>query len=236
MGMRKFFARRFAQRQVRRLPYLFSVASQDHHDPQMDQALSPPSRDGFPETGGLLEASWIRLMQGLDNLLKMQPWLFGECCTLADLALYGQLAINLDDPSSARTMMQRYPVVYEWLHQIRHGTYPAHNPLARPEARDCLQPLLTEVCRTHIPLMQQNYRAYVRMRDNGQTLFNEAAFNKNEALYNGEIDGQVFRAVAKSFQYQVWRRCCQRWRGLNSEHKKQLATLHPDFTDAMFQQ
>lgn len=51
----KLLARRFPQRQVRRLPYLFSVAAPDFRA-DLPRSLTPPSRPGFPGTHELHEA------------------------------------------------------------------------------------------------------------------------------------------------------------------------------------
>jgi hypothetical protein len=54
------FARNFARRQVRRLPYLFSVAPSGFSIPGLPLDLTPPSCAGFPETHGLLDDAWER--------------------------------------------------------------------------------------------------------------------------------------------------------------------------------
>ena len=56
-----------------------------------------------------------------------------------------------------------------------------------------------------MPLMQQQLRAYERLRAAGVTTFNEAAFDAGQALYDGELCGHSFRSVAKSFQIKTWR-------------------------------
>jgi hypothetical protein len=45
--------------------------------------------------------------------------------------------------------------------------------------------------------------------------FNEAAFNRGRALYDGELLGRPFRSVAKTFQVRVWCELCRQWRELN---------------------
>ena len=70
--------------------------------------------------------------------------------------------------------------------------------------------------------MEQNERAYDRCRATGQTRFNEAAFDRGEALYNGELLGHPFRSVVKTFQVKSWRRLKDRYLGLEPAHRATL--------------
>ena len=65
------FARNFARRQVRRLPYLFSVAPSGFSIPGLPRDLTPPSRAGFPETHGLLDEAWERHLAGVEAVLSL---------------------------------------------------------------------------------------------------------------------------------------------------------------------
>ena len=100
--------RQFPARQVRRLPYLFSVA--DPADASFDDlpaALRPPGRDGFPPTHALLDECFARLLAVLEALLDTRPYLFGERFTLADASLYGQLQMNVTDAAAEARMRRR---------------------------------------------------------------------------------------------------------------------------------
>ena len=68
-GMGGSFARRFARRQVRRLPYLFSVAPPGFAAPGLAAELKPPSRDGFPETHQLLTEAWDAYLGAMETVL-----------------------------------------------------------------------------------------------------------------------------------------------------------------------
>ena len=52
--------RQLPRRQVRRCPYLFSVAPEGYTT-SVESARNPPSRSGFPPTHDLLDESWTRL-------------------------------------------------------------------------------------------------------------------------------------------------------------------------------
>ena len=210
--LRPLFARWFSARQTRRLPYLFSVAPQGLHLAGLPQRRQPPTRAGFPPTHALLESAFTRLTDVLEQLLAQRPYLLGTRFTLADAAIYGQLGMNLSDPSTARDLAQRCPRLHRWLTQLHTGV-----PVSASgewQLDEALRPLLDEIARIHLPLMQQNAAACERLRAAGQRRCNERAFNRGEALYDGVLDGVPFRSVAKSFQLRSWRDAQQRWRGL----------------------
>ncbi len=220
-------ARWFAARQTRRLPYLFSVAPEGSHIPGLPPARQPPACRGFPATHALLEDAHRRVTDLLEVLVAERPFILGERFTLADAALYGQLGMNLTDPSTARELQERTPCLHRWLTALHTGTPECGNNTAPLRIDEAVKPLLAEIGRIHLPLMQQNHAAHARYRDEGQRRFNERALDAGEALYDGVLDGQPYRSVAKSFQAQTWRRCVARWRELSPSAQRDLASLIP---------
>jgi glutathione S-transferase len=195
-------ARSFSERQVRRLPYLMSVAPAGYTAP-VRPALVPPSRAGFPPTHAMLDAIWGLFVDALARALAGRPHLFGERFTLADASVYGQLGMNLADPIAADGLRARAPGLDAWLRAIARDE---HTAAAGPLAlHDDLAPLLGAIGRTFVPLMIQNEQAYLAAVAAGETIFNERAFDRGRALYDGTLLGQPFRAVARTFQVQVWR-------------------------------
>ncbi|HRI49105.1 MAG TPA: glutathione S-transferase C-terminal domain-containing protein [Pseudomonadota bacterium] len=195
----------FTARQVRRLPYLFSFAPPGLHIAGLPAYRQPPSRPGFPPTHELLEDALLRLLAALEPVLQRRPFLFGSRFTLADASLYGQLAMNLEDPEASALIAARAPHTHAWLRAIYKGEFPGSEPGAPLSLHEDLRPLFTEIGRTFIPLMQQQLRAYERYRAAGGSLYNEAAFDAGQGLYDGELDGRPFRHVVKSFQVKTWR-------------------------------
>jgi glutathione S-transferase len=225
-GLRRPVSEFFSARQVRRLPYLFSIAPTGYAMPGLPARRQPPSRTGFPPTHALLEGSYRRILLALEGIFTQQAYLFGKIPTLADFSVYGQIGMNLPDPSANRFIEQTAAYAHQWvtrMHRHEFGSAVTPDFALRP----LLAPLLAEVCRVYVPLMQQNARAYEKFRAKGETQFNERAFNAGRNLYDGQIDGMSFRSVAKSFQARTWRRLCQAWTALDQTQRDRLEALLP---------
>jgi glutathione S-transferase len=230
-GLRQRMARKLPQRQVRRCPYLFSVAPAGFNADVPPQ-LTPPARTGFPPTHLILDSSWRRYLAAMESLLKAQPFLLGQRFTLADASAYGQLSMNLIDGRAAELLQELAPGTFAWLCMIRDGGHVGSSGELFLSAE--LRPLLEAIGDTFLPLMQQNEVAYIAAVNRGQTLFNEAAFDRGEALYEGSLLGQPFRAVVKSFQVAVWRDVCQCWQQLEPSDRGQIQAICPQLDDSAF--
>jgi hypothetical protein len=205
---------------VSRCPYLFSVAPEGF-DARVSRRRTPPSRTGFPPTHALLDDAWRRYLAAMESLLVQQPYLLGGRFTLADASAYGQLGMNMVDPEAAELLRELAPRTWRWLCAIRDGEHrTASGELALGAA---LRPLLALVGETFVPLMQQNEAAYLSACARGETLFNEAAFERGRALYDGQLLGHPFRAVVKTFQVRVWRELAAAWRDLEAQDRAALA-------------
>ena len=233
-ALRRGVARRFAARQVRRLPYLFSVAPAGFACAGLAAELQPPSLAGFPPTHELLNDAFLRLLASLEPILERQEFLFGHRLSLADAAIYGQLSINMDDPAAERLIARNAPATHRWLQRLRAG--PPSPSYAAFKLRQGLKPLLAEICRTHVPLMQQNLQAYRAAGFSSAAQCNEPSFSSAEhepapeleqAMYDGSLYGQPFRAVVKSFQVASWQQCRRRWQRLSEAEREQVAALLP---------
>jgi len=217
----------FSARQVRRCPYLFSVAPQGYQEQGLHQNRQPPSRKGFPATHDLLEKSYLNILKALEPIFSTRPFLLGQRFTLADASLYGQLGMNLTDPSAANWIKEAAPAVYAWLLKIHEGDFSSHKNEGELMVDESLQPLLQEISRTYYPLMKQNEAAYLEHTEAGETLFNEKAYWKRRGLFSGELDGQPFRSVVKTFQVKTWRNLKELWQRLDMDAQSQLVERFP---------
>jgi glutathione S-transferase len=219
------FARRFSRRQVRRLPYLFSVAPAGL-SMALERGLVPPTRDGFPDTHAVLDVAWARYLQGVESILSHQPYLLGARFTIADASVYGQLGMNLKDPTAAERMRSQAPVTSQWLCDVRDGRHAGRTGTLHLDLR--LRALCDVIAETFMTLMAQNENAYVAASRRGETLFNERAFDRGRALYDGELLGRPFRSVAKTFQVQVWRDLRDAWASLDRGSQSTVSALAGD--------
>jgi hypothetical protein len=73
--------------------------------------------------------------------------------------------------------------------------------------------------------MEQNEQAWRAGCDQGETRFNEAAFDAARALYDGVLLGHPFRSVAKTFQVHVWRALRAQWERLAPGERDRLLAI-----------
>jgi len=220
-ALRQRVADGFSARQVRRLPYLFSVAPADPERYDLPPARRPPGRVGFPPTHDLLDTGFRRILDRLETMLRAQAFIFGTTFTVADASAYGQLAMNLDDESVAASMELRAPSAVAWARRMRAGG--AISSISEPpQLTPALVPLLEEIAATFIPLMRQNEAAFEAARSRGARRFNEDAFDRGECLFDGVLFERPFRTVVKTFQVRVWRDLQREWRALDSSEKARL--------------
>lgn len=221
-------AKFFSARQVRRCPYLFSVAPEGFWVDGLPSERQLPSRKGFPATHELLEESYLNIINSLESVLATRPYLFGQRFTLADASLYGQLGMNLTDPTAATWIKDNAPSVYRWLNTIHKGDFSEHDCKSELLFDECLQPLFSEISRVFYPLMKQNEEAYEQHKRAGEVLFNEDAFWKGKSLYSGNVDGHPFTAVVKTFQVKTWRKLKTLWGELDKTEQSELVTVFPN--------
>jgi glutathione S-transferase len=228
---RRNISRRLARRQSRRCPYLFSVAPPGF-DAGVDSVITPPALEGFPPTHELLDQAWYRHLGAMEQLLSQQPYLLGERFTLADASAYGQLGMNLVDGRAAELLQEKAPRTFQWLCMIRDGEHRGSS--GKPAVTERLAPLLQCIAETFIPLMQQNETAYENAAARGQQRFNEIAFDRGEALYDGRLMGLPFRSVVKSFQVVTWRELSEVWRALDRDARHGLTGMFPFLQGSLF--
>ena len=167
----------------------------------------------------------------MEHLLANQSYLLGGRFTLADASVYGQLGMNLVDPQAIAQLELLAPNTFRWLCAIRDGRQDEQGEQGRADLglTSSLKPLLGIITRTFVALMRQNEKAYEHAVADGETVFNEAAFDRHRALYDGHLLGHPFRAVAKTFQVRVWRELKESWQALDVQDRNSLEQeLLPD--------
>lgn len=223
----RILARTFPARQVRRLPYLFSVAPENGAFDDLPLRLRPPARPGFPPTHALLDRLGNSLLDALEPILSTQPFLFGPRFTLADASVYGQLGMNRADPSAWQWIGRRAPATQAWVDRLARGDFTGHVNDVPLVVGSVHEPLLAWITTGFVRLMQQNHDAWRLHVATGEKRFNERAFDAGRALYDGTLLGHRFRSVVKTFQVRVWRDLRRAWDALPARDRARVEALLP---------
>jgi glutathione S-transferase len=112
-----------------------------------------------PETAGLIEGSFTRLLSLLDKVLAKRPYLFGGRPSLADFGLAGQLAQLNSDPTPGALLRAQAPNVVRWLERMENPR--AEGSFASfADVRDSVEDLLRdEIAGAYLLWMDANARA-----------------------------------------------------------------------------
>ncbi len=139
-------------------------------------------------TTPLIEASYVRLLGLLDDIIGQRPFVLGQRPAAVDFALYGQLsALAKFDPTPTALTLKHAPRIYAWIDLVSDlsGQEPSDGDwMDRTQIRESLKPLLSELGRTYVPVM----------------LANAQALTRNAETVNATIDGLQW--VQKPFPYQ----------------------------------
>lgn len=169
-----------------------------------------------PETGPIIEASYMRLLGLLDRHFTASPYLLGRRPAASDFALFGQLTqLAAYDPTPMERTLAVAPRVYAWVAVAEDlsGLEPREEDwLSLAQAPGTLRPLLEEVGRTYVPVM----------------LANLAAVASGAAEVRAEVDGATW--TQQPFPYQAK---CVRWlreayAALRPEHRAAVDPLLAD--------
>lgn len=218
--MRERAGERFAARQVRRLPYLFSVAPAGTRRSDVPEHRQPPSRAGFPPTHALLDAMFVTWTEALDRALVDRPFLFGERPSTADCALFGIVRSHLEvDPETAADLRSRCPHLVR-LAEASFGQRDSGAPFTSSGAVEAAAETLAS---TALPILIANEVAFERAPHTASR--NERAFDANICLYDGEVHGHAYRAVAKTFQVPVIRALRASYRALDPGDRAALTSI-----------
>jgi len=115
------------------------------------------------QTAGMIEASYVRLVDLLDAHLRVQPFLMGQRPGASDFALYGQLSqLAHFDPTSMALTLQRSRRVFAWVGLVEDlsGLEPQSSDWALADALEpTLLALLQELAQGYVPVLLANARA-----------------------------------------------------------------------------
>jgi glutathione S-transferase len=139
----------------------------------------------------IIEASYVRILEILEQHVQTMPFLFGSRPALADFGLFGQLMILATDPTPANAMRQRASNVLLWLLRLDdasgvEGTWiDPHQPLP-----DAIPALLRHTAEVYLPFLAANTEAFghgdteVSLQLMGQR-YTQAPFRYQVKCYDG---------------------------------------------------
>lgn len=146
------------------------------------------------ETAELIEGSYLRLLDILEQHFTLHPYLMGKRPGASDFALYGQLSqLALFDPTPMAIACRQAPRVVAWtqLTEDLSGLEPKDNEWIESHVLpNTLKSLLIEAGRTYVPVM----------------LANEKAIKEGSQAVVTIVDGQKWSQQAFPYQSK-----CLRW-------------------------
>ncbi len=161
-----------------------------------------------PENAALIEGSYQRLLQILGPYVSASRHLFGSRPSLADFALYGQLAQLVTDPWPQRVCRQQAPAVEGWVTALDDAS--GLEGQWRADAAEPVRAALLEmVGAEYLPFLQANARAL-------------AAGSSRVEL---DIRGQHYRQAPFAYQGKCYAELCQRWSALDAEDQARLQPI-----------
>ena len=170
-------------------------------------------KDGVtPSTWDHVEQGYFNALDGMTRVLEKRPYMLGSKPSLADFGLMAPMFRHFSqDPDPEEIMRTRAPLVYEWVARMWSADEPEGGGFIS-EVDDVFQPLLKEVCETHLE----------------QLTSNAAAFAKGDKTFEMDVQGCRYRDLSVS-RYRVYCLECLResFAGLDPNAQAKVRELLP---------
>ncbi|MEM9939404.1 MAG: glutathione S-transferase C-terminal domain-containing protein [Pseudomonadota bacterium] len=126
------------------------------------------TKDGVTaETRAHVEQGYLNALDGMSEVLRRRPFILGSQPSLADFGLMAPMFRHFSqDPDPEEIMRKRAPLVYEWVARM-WAAQPVSDGGFVAQVTEEMQPLLKEVCETHLQQLASNAAAYA----DGRTVF-----------------------------------------------------------------
>lgn len=152
-------------------------------------------RNGFVVGDGVsastrshVEGSYVAALDNMARMLEHHRFLLGESPSIADIGLMGPMLRHFGhDPTPAELMRERTPAVYEWLARMWNARATTTAPLWTTRPTEDAQPMLREICETHLVQLAENARA----------------FAGDARRFDVQVQGCAYRNLPVS-RYRVW--------------------------------
>ncbi len=148
-----------------------------------------------------IEDSFIRLLSILDNLLKINPFIFGKYPSSADFALYGQFtALALFDPTPQGLILKLAPRLYAWtetMDDLSGLEAEQHHWESLSCLTQSLSELLKEIGRVYAPYLIANSTAAAQGKKQFTTTIDGATWQQNTFGYQAKCLQWIREEFAK---------------------------------------
>ncbi|MES2488168.1 MAG: glutathione S-transferase C-terminal domain-containing protein [Pseudomonadota bacterium] len=163
-----------------------------------------------PATAALIENSYIKVLHILGAQLGGEHYLFGTRPSLADFALYGQLAQLSTDPWPLTILRKEAPILEGWVIALddASGVEGEWNP-ETPATAETRKALLARIGAEYLPFLSAN----------------AAALQAGQKEVRVSIEGQIYTQDAFAYQGKCYVEILRRWQALPQTARAQLEPL-----------
>lgn len=141
-------------------------------------------------TAPVIEASYQRFLNIMDNLIQRQQFVLGERPSSADFGIYAQLTqLAKFDPTPAAICLEQAPRVYAWTDIVDDlSGHPANASdwMAPETIRDTLGDLLVEIGRVYAPVLLANAQALKSGKEQMETTIDGKPWVQPPFPYQGK--------------------------------------------------
>ncbi|MEL7482502.1 MAG: glutathione S-transferase C-terminal domain-containing protein [Pseudomonadota bacterium] len=160
-----------------------------------------------PDTAPIIEGSAKRLIKLLDAHVTETRFLFGPRASLADVALYGQLAQLALDPTPSAMFRAEAPYAFHWLDHVADASGADGAWTANALDTPLIAGLLAMAGDTYLPFL----------------LANTAAIEAGESTFTVDLEGVPFSQGTFGYQAKCLAQLRSHWADLPEAGKSRLA-------------
>tara|TARA_B100000029_G_scaffold53154_1_gene48250 strand:+ start:1753 stop:2772 length:1020 start_codon:yes stop_codon:yes gene_type:complete len=138
----------------------------------------------FPENAPIIESSFIRILDLMDNHLKTRPFMFGRKPSIADFGLWGQIYNLHLDPTPHSLIIKRESVL-SWVKRMlfpkEEGGFETFEQL-----HPTLMPILEEVAEVYFPWAKANFLAVKERKETFNVKLKGKTFEQRPIKYQAK--------------------------------------------------
>ena len=146
-------------------------------------------------TAPVIEDSYKRFLDIMNDIVEAQAFLFGSRPSSADFAIYAQLTqLAKFDPTPMKICLQRAPRVYAWVDvvdDLSGQTSADDGWLSRDKISSHLGALLNEVGRVYVPFLLANAKAAAAGEKTFETEIDGRKWQQPVFIYQGKCLGWI---------------------------------------------